>query len=40
MSHLLPQLMKLLQGKMIWIMGVASLLLIVAVLIILPEFLV
>ena len=40
MSHLLPQIMKLLQGKMIWVMGLAALVLIIVVLIILPEFLV
>lgn len=40
MSHLVPQLMKLLHGKLFWVGCVVVLCIIVAALIILPEFLV
>ncbi|CAM9261345.1 unnamed protein product [Ascophyllum nodosum] len=40
MAHLLPQVLKLAQGKMIWIMGLAALILLIATLVILPDFLV
>lgn len=39
MAHLVPQLLNLLQGKMIWVMGVAALVVIIGALVVLPEFL-
>lgn len=40
MSHLLPHALKLLQGKMIWVMGVLAMVVVICALVILPEFLV
>lgn len=39
MAHLVPQLLNLLQGKMIWVMGVVALVVIIGALVVLPEFL-